>query len=160
VLGRPRADAFRLLDDLDGARLLVPGEHSEIRSSLDMLCEHWQVRSRILAEVDDMAMLRSLARDGDAVSIMPPVVVCDEIADGTLVEHARLSNVHENFYAIGVKRHFHNLLIADCWHASRRRSSPRDDAVSVSHAGLDACQCVGFQAMLQYHSTIPDGNTG
>lgn len=113
VLGRPRADVFRLPQDLDGAHLLVPGEHSEIRTALAMLCEHWQVRPRILAEVDDMAMLRLLARDSDAISIMPPVVVRDEIADGTLVEHARLPNVHENFYAISVKRHFQNPLIAE-----------------------------------------------
>ncbi|MDA3922786.1 MAG: LysR family transcriptional regulator [Salinisphaera sp.] len=113
VLGRPRAKPFRLPDDLADARVLLPGEHSEIRTAVDMYCERWGMRPHILAEVDDMAMLRLLARDTDAISIMPPVVVRDEIADGTLVEYAQLPNVHENFYAISVKRYFQNPLIAE-----------------------------------------------
>lgn len=113
VLGRPRKMPFRLPDDLADARVLLPGEHSEIRTAVDMYCERWGVRPHILAEVDDMAMLRLLARDSDAVSIMPPVVVRDEIADGTLVEYAQLPHVHENFYAISVKRYFQNPLIAE-----------------------------------------------
>ena len=112
VLGRPRDRPFRLPDDLADARVLLPGEHSEIRTAVDMYCEHWGLRPHILAEVDDMAMLRLMARDSNAVSIMPPVVVRDEIADGTLVEYAQLPNVHENFYAISVKRYFQNPLIA------------------------------------------------
>ncbi|HET7313071.1 LysR family transcriptional regulator, partial [Salinisphaera sp.] len=81
VLGRPRGQPFCLPDDLDGTPVLLPGEHSEIRVAVDMYCEHWNVQPTILAQVDDMALLRLLARDWNAVSIMPPVVVRDEIAD-------------------------------------------------------------------------------
>jgi LysR family transcriptional activator of nhaA len=58
-----------------------------------------------------MAMMRLLARDTDALAIMPPVVVRDEIAAGQLVEHAKLPDVFENFYAITIRRHFENSFI-------------------------------------------------
>jgi LysR family transcriptional activator of nhaA len=108
VIGQPRAggEPFRLPDDLRGARLLVPGVRSEIRPAFDLLCEQWHLRPTIAAEVDDMAMLRLLARDTDALAVMPPVVVRDEIAAGRLVEHARLPGLYENFYAITIRRHF------------------------------------------------------
>lgn len=109
VIGAPREGGpFRLPDDLREARLLVPGMRSEIRPAFDLVCDQWGLRPSIAAEVDDMAMLRLLARDTPALAIMPPVVVRDEIAAGMLVEHARIPGVFENFYAITIRRHFEN----------------------------------------------------
>lgn len=113
VVGRPRSEAFNLPDDLNQCRVFLPGEHSGVRAVIDTLFEQWEIHPEVLAEVDDMAMLRLLARDMSAVAVLPPVVVRDEIADGTLVEYARLPNVHENFYAVGVRRQFANPLIAE-----------------------------------------------
>ncbi len=113
ILGRPRSTPFQLPDDLVNARVLLPGEHSDVRIAIDMLFEQWEIQPHVLAEVDDMAMLRLLARDSSAVAILPPVVVRDEIADGTLVEYAHLPNVHEQFYAISVRRQFANPLITE-----------------------------------------------
>ena len=53
-----------------------------------------------------MAMLRLLARDTGALTVLPTVVVKDEIAQGTLKVHMPLPNVFENFYAVTVKRQF------------------------------------------------------
>lgn len=113
VLGRPDNAPFRIPDDLATARVLLPGENTEVRAAIDRAFEDWNIRPEILAGVDDMAMLRLLARDSSAVAILPPVVVRDEIADGTLVDYGRLPNVHEHFYAISVRRRFANPLIAD-----------------------------------------------
>ena len=59
-----------------------------------------------LAEVDDMAMLRLLARDSGALSVLPKVVVRDEISRGELEEYATLPNIFENFYAITTKKQY------------------------------------------------------
>ena len=97
---------FRLPDDLVDMPLLVPGPTSDIRSAFDLLCEQWRIRPIIRAEVDDMAMLRLLVRDSDALAVLPKVVVRDELGAGMLKEYGTLPGVYENFYAISVRRHF------------------------------------------------------
>lgn len=89
-----------------GMRWLLPGAPSEIRSAFDAFCSSVQFEPDILAEVDDMAMLRLLTRDSGALAILPPVVVRDEIRRGELKEYLALPNVSENFYAITVKRSY------------------------------------------------------
>jgi len=108
LVGRPRkrGRAFRFPEDLADHRLLLPSSNSEIRTSFDLLCEQLGVRLQVLAEVDDMAMLRLLARDTDAIALLPSVVVRDELRDGLLQEYCVVPNLVESFYAITVKRHF------------------------------------------------------
>ena len=108
LVGRPRGRRrpFRFPDDLAQQPLLLPGGDSDIRAGFDLLCEQLGVRCVIKAEVDDMAMLRLLARDTDGVALVPSVVVRDEIRSGALVEYAVVPDLYENFYAITVPRHF------------------------------------------------------
>lgn len=114
IMGRPRGGApFRFPEDLAETPLLLPGENSDIRTAFDALCEQWDVRPRVLAEVDDMAMLRLLARDSRGVAVLPKVVVRDEVASGVLVEYCSLPHVYENFYAITIKRHFQKPLVKE-----------------------------------------------
>lgn len=108
LVGKPRkADApFRFPHDLSGIRLLLPGLSSDIRSEFDLVCEDLGIRVEVQAEVDDMAMLRLLARDTDGVALVPEVVVQDELQSGILENYCKVPNVHENFYAITTHRHF------------------------------------------------------
>lgn len=113
VIGPPRKRARMLTfpDDLLTLPLLLPSTNSDIRTAFDLLCEQLDVRFRIRAEVDDMAMLRLLARDTGALALLPSVVVRDEIRDGRLQEYCRVPGLFEHFYAITVKRHYqHGLL--------------------------------------------------
>lgn len=80
--------------------ILLPSLDSEIRIAFDRILELAGVRPIILAEVDDMAMLRLLARDSDGLTLVPPIVVRDELAAGLLVEVRPISNLSERFYAI------------------------------------------------------------
>ena len=59
-----------------------------------------------LAEVDDMALLRLLARDTDAVALLPTVVVRDELKMGVLVEYCVVPQLFEDFHAITVNDTF------------------------------------------------------
>ncbi|MEI6029503.1 MAG: LysR substrate-binding domain-containing protein, partial [Betaproteobacteria bacterium] len=64
------------------------------------------VRPLLLAEVDDMAMLRLLARETGALALVPPVVVSDELRNGVLVERCSIPQLQENFYAVTMRRRF------------------------------------------------------
>jgi LysR family transcriptional activator of nhaA len=106
LVGQPRAprQRFRLPRDLSGARVVVPGPSSDIRSQFDLWCEKNRLRVEIAAEVDDMAMLRLLARDSGAITVVPEVVVQDELRDGRLQRYCAIPGVYENFYAITAVR--------------------------------------------------------
>lgn len=113
LVGKPRGrgKAFRFPEDLAHVPLLLPGRDSDIRAGFDLLCEQLGLRCHVLAEVDDMALLRLLARDSHAVALVPPVVVRDELRARRLAEYCVVPRLHEEFYAITVPRHFvHPLL--------------------------------------------------
>ena len=102
----PEAATFRFPESLATMKLLLPGPSSDIRSQFDLLCGQLGVEPDPYAEVDDMAMLRLLARDSGGVAVVPEVVVQDELQSGTLQRYAVLDSVVESFYAITAKRHF------------------------------------------------------
>lgn len=104
--------ALRLPDSLDGMELIVPGHSSDIRSEFELYCAEHGVTPLIRAEVDDMAMLRLLARDSGAVAVVPEVVVQDEVRSGLLRNYGELPDVFENFYAITAKRRFQPAVLA------------------------------------------------
>ncbi len=107
LVGRPRPDApFRYPEDLAKLPLLLPGRDNDIRASFDLFCDQLGIRYRVRAEVDDMALLRLLARDSDSIALLPSVVVQDELTSGRLVEHAIVPDLYENFYGITVQRSY------------------------------------------------------
>lgn len=103
---RPVRRGFRFPEDLAATWLVLPGHSSEIRSQFDLLCQALGVEPSVAAEVDDMAMLRLLARDSGCVAMVPEVVVQDELEQGVLRKYCEIPDLHENFYAITARRHF------------------------------------------------------
>jgi LysR family transcriptional activator of nhaA len=113
LVGKPRRSKrpFVFPDDLNNYPILLPSMESEIRAGFDLLCDQHRVTYRVLAQVDDMAMLRLLARDTDAIALLPTVVVQDELKAGVLVEYCVVPQLFEDFYAITVKRHFQSPIL-------------------------------------------------
>lgn len=113
MVGKPRPAScpFRFPEDLPGVKLLLPGHSSDIRTEFDMLCEHLQIKINVFAEVDDMAMLRLLARDSGGVALVPAVVVQDELHSGVLQQYCVVPKVYENFYAISAERQFQSAVL-------------------------------------------------
>ena len=103
---RPPGMPFRFPQDLSEVPLLLPGRDKGIRAAFALMCEQRGIRYRIRAEVDDMALMRLLARDSDSVALMPSVVVQDELRSGRLMEYGVVPDLFENFYAISVRRQF------------------------------------------------------
>ena len=113
LVGPPRRGrkAFRFPEDLNDALLLLPGRSSDIRIQFDLLCEELGISVRPYAEVDDMAMLRLMARDSGGVTLVPEVVVQDELKTRLLQKYCEVPRVFENFYAITMRRHFQSAVM-------------------------------------------------
>jgi LysR family transcriptional activator of nhaA len=91
--------------------LVLPTMESSVRIGFDALLDRMDISVRIAAEVDDMAMMRLLAREDIGLAVVPPIVVKDELASGLLVEVERLPQLSETFFAVTLKRRFPNPLL-------------------------------------------------
>lgn len=114
---------FRFPEDLATTPILLPSLGSDIRRAFDRILERAGIRPVILAEVDDMAMLRLLARESAGVTLVPPIVVRDELASGSLVEVCKIPTLSESFFAITQKRRFPNPLLTELVSYSSVRAS-------------------------------------
>jgi len=124
----PGQDDFRFPEDLATTPLLLPTLESDIRAAFDLLLEQAGIRPINAAEVDDMAMLRLLARESEGVTLVPRVVVQDELQAGVLVERHRIAQIKESFYAITPTRRFPNPLVREL--VLHMKAAP--DTVSVT----------------------------
>ena len=115
IVGRKpkRAKPFRFPEDLRETPILLPALGSSIRAGFDLIMDQAGIRPIILAEVDDMAMLRLLARESPGVALVPPIVVRDELRAGLLMERCQVPGLVEGFYAITRGRRFPNPLLAE-----------------------------------------------
>ncbi len=95
------------------ARLVLPARGSSMRSAFDALLSAAGIHAHIAAEADDMAMLRLLAREGVGVTLVPPVVVRDELHAGRLRELCRVPGLSKPFYAVVLQRKFPNPLVRE-----------------------------------------------
>ena len=103
----------RLTDILSSEPLLLPTVSSSIRTSFDTYVDRLGIRPVIAGEIDDMAMLRLMARESKGLAVVPPIVVRDELAAEDLVEIRRLPDLKESFYAITATRRFPNPLLRE-----------------------------------------------
>lgn len=92
--------SLRIPQDLDGLDIALPGPRHALRGQFDALCTAAAVNPKLRAEVDDMAMLRLIARDSGWLTVLPEVVVQDELRAGQLVVVGQSDALQEHFYAI------------------------------------------------------------
>ncbi len=85
--------------------IILPAE-STIRTGFDSLVARLGIAPRIAAIVDDMAMVRLLAREDVGLALAPAVVLADEIASGQLRRAAVELDIVEGFYALTARRTF------------------------------------------------------
>lgn len=111
LVGHRSRRPFRFPEDVANAPMVLPSRESEVRAAFDLICEQYQVRPLVVAEVDDMAMLRLLARDLKAIALVPAVVVRDELRTGRLHEYCAVPDLFEEFFAISVRRQFQHPLL-------------------------------------------------
>ncbi|MFT6023019.1 MAG: LysR family transcriptional activator of nhaA [Ascidiaceihabitans sp.] len=114
VIGVPeRINAHETLFDLLASNpIIVPTLESPVRAGFDALCAQLGVRPILAAEVDDMAMMRLLARENIGLAVLPPIVVKNELETGLLKEADHMVGLSESFYAVTAKRKFPSPFLA------------------------------------------------
>jgi len=100
-----------LRDRLTTRPIILPSANSSIRTGFDALVAKLGIRPTIVAEVDDMAMMRLLAREDAGLAVMPLIAIKDELEQGILIEADRLPGITETFYAVTLDRRFPNPML-------------------------------------------------
>lgn len=113
LYGVPRRLNHPDLASLLRSEPVILATESSIRTGFDSLIARLDITPRIAAEVDDMAMVRLLAREGAGLALAPEVVVADELASGRLRAAPFDLDIVEAFYAITVPRRFPNPVVAE-----------------------------------------------
>ncbi|MEM5467737.1 LysR family transcriptional regulator [Celeribacter marinus] len=114
LVGTPErlCEQLSVFDLLATQPVILPTAETGIRIGFDAWTARHNIRPQIAAEVDDMAMMRLLAREGVGLAVLPPIVVQDELTSGRLVEAGRLPEIGETFYAVTMTRRFPNPILA------------------------------------------------
>ncbi len=105
--------------------VILPTADTGIRIGFDAWIDRLGIRPQIGAEVDDMAMMRLLARQGVGLAVLPPIVVQDELTSGRLQEAGRLPDIGETFYAVTITRRFPNPILAELLESRSNLGDPR-----------------------------------
>lgn len=123
LFGTPTRLNYKTLEELlQNEPIILPTE-SSIRTGFESLAAQRRIQLNIIAEVDDMAMVRLLTREGLGVAVVPPVVVADEISQGILIQAPFELSIFETFYAIVTKRQFQHPLIEKLVATTIKKSS-------------------------------------
>ncbi len=109
----PAGAEASLSERLSRHPLILPTLESGVRQKFDALAARLGITPQIAAEVEDMAMMRLLAREGAGLAVLPPIVVKGELEAGSLLELDMLPGVEENFYAVTIRRKFPNPLVSE-----------------------------------------------
>lgn len=115
LVGKPDMvrDELDLKGLLTSQPIVLPTADTGVRIGFDALTDRLGIQPQIAAEVDDMAMMRLLTREGVGLAVLPPIVVQDELSVGTLVEADRLPGIGETFYAVTLSRRFPNSILLE-----------------------------------------------
>ncbi|MFN0116548.1 MAG: LysR family transcriptional regulator [Paracoccaceae bacterium] len=113
LIGTPgRVGRDALPDDLIRTEpLILPSLETGLRASFDTYTDAQGLRPRLAAEVDDIAMMRLLAREDAGVALLPPIAAQDELDAGVLRRSVHLPGMSEVFFAVTVRRQFPNPLV-------------------------------------------------
>ncbi|WP_121062476.1 LysR family transcriptional regulator [Chachezhania antarctica] len=109
--GRPHRLAHDTLTDLLRSQPVILPTESSILTGFNSLVARLGVTPRIAATVDDMAMIRLLAREDFGLAVTPAVVLADELAQGVLATAPFQLDVVESFYAVTAPRTFPHPLL-------------------------------------------------
>ncbi len=101
-LAAPRRKTFPR--SLEGAPFLVPTVGKTLRRTLDNYFEQQGLRPRIVAELDDSALLTTFGQAGAGLFVAPTVLEREVTRQFGVTVVGRLAEVKERFFAISVER--------------------------------------------------------
>ena len=123
-LAAPRRKTFPR--SLDGAPFLVPTSGKTLRRTLDQYFEQQGLRPRIVAELDDSALLTTFGQAGAGLFVAPSVLEKEVMRQFGVTVVGRLNDVRERYFAISVERRLkHPAVVAISEAANEFLGAPR-----------------------------------
>jgi LysR family transcriptional activator of nhaA len=104
--GAPARLRHESLAELLASEPIILPTQSVIRAGFEALASRLGVEPNVVAHVDDMAMVRLLAREDLGVALAPRVVLADEIASGRVQTAPFALGIIEPFFALTLPRRF------------------------------------------------------
>jgi LysR family transcriptional activator of nhaA len=101
-LAAPRRKNFP--KSLDGAPFLLPTIGKTLRRTLDQFFDQQSIRPRVIAEVDDSALLTTFGQAGAGLFVAPTVLEKEVTRQFGVTAVGRLDAVRERYFAISVER--------------------------------------------------------
>ncbi len=89
---------------LHGAPMLLPLEGLALRRSLERWLDRHGLRPRVVAELEDSALLEALGGEGAGIFAAPTVVEAEILAQHRVEAIGRTDEVRERYYAISAER--------------------------------------------------------
>lgn len=123
VFGTPRLAAAhrrRFPGSLDGAPFLLPTENTVLRRSLDQWFEAEDIRPKVVAEIEDSAVLKVFGQNGAGLMVAPSVVDAEVRRQYGVRVVGRIDAIRERFYAISVERRITHPAVLEITRAARR----------------------------------------
>ncbi len=99
-------------ESLDGAPFLMPGPDTTLRRTLRRWTADTGIEPRVVAEVEDSAILKTFGREGVGLFAIPTVVEAEVSRMYETVPLGVLPTVVERFWAISVERRIRNPAVA------------------------------------------------
>ncbi len=96
---------------LDGAPFLLPAEGTALRRSLDQWFDGRGIRPRVVAEIDDSALLKTFGRKGHGIFPAPSIVAAELRRQYGVVRVGVLDGVRERFFALSAERRIRNPVV-------------------------------------------------
>jgi LysR family transcriptional activator of nhaA len=124
LFARPKIAASlrrRFPRSLDGAPLLLPAEATSLRRSLDHWLDARSLRPRIVAEIDDGALLMQFGQAGAGLFPAPSAIEDAVRRQYGVTAVGRLDGVRERYYAVSVERRLEHPAILKITRSARRR---------------------------------------
>jgi LysR family transcriptional activator of nhaA len=129
VFGTPKLAGARRKNfprSLDGAPFLLPTAGKTLRRTLDHYFDQSSIRPRIVAELDDSALLTTFGQAGAGLFVAPAVLEKEVTRQYGVSTVGRLEGVKERYYAISVERRLkHPAVIAISEAANEMLVSPK-----------------------------------
>ncbi len=111
----------RFPKSLEGAPLLLPTPNTQLRRSLDPWFQKHGIRPRVVAEIEDSALLKVIGQHGHGVFPAPTVLEEELRRQYGVRAVGRADEVTERFYAISVERRIKHPAVAAITDAARER---------------------------------------
>ena len=114
-----RRHRARFPKSLDGAPMLLPTDNTSLRRSVEQWFQEIEVRPRIVAEIEDSALLKVFGQHGDGIFPAPSIVAGEVRRQYGVRPVGSTEAVRESFFAITAERRITHPAVAALTAAAR-----------------------------------------